>query len=293
MLRRRQINHSVRAQGLHSASWSVRDAAWAVEDRVILGGADLLRTALDAVKWPFERIAWAVEQWVIWPLEERTSGWSATMRAAGVALVAAAAVGAGVAGLLWAAPDKGGEAVGGQAATPPAIATQPAPQPEAAVGVLHGAAPVFKPEADSGVSKAAGAPAVPATSAAAGSGTSSKPAEVPPAITAPGGPAAMKVAGQFAGAFVLYETGQTSAGVRDALRETATPQLARSLLRRPPRLPANAKVPTAKVLNVVPGPRLGGIFTVSASLLRVGVTSELRIDLQKTKDGPKVASVLG
>lgn len=292
MLRRRQINHSVRAQGSHSASWSVRDAAWAVEDRVILGGGDLLRGLIGIVRWPFERIAWAVEQWVIWPLEERTGGWSPAMRAAGLALVATAAVGAGVAGLLWAAPDKGGDTVGGQAATPAAIATQPAPQPKAAVGVLHGAAPVFKPEADSGVSKAAGAQAVPATSAAAGSGTS-KPAEVPPATTAPGGPAAMKVARQFAGAFVLYETGQMSAGVRDALRQTATPQLARSLLRRPPRLPANAKVPRAKVLNVVPGPRLGGIFTVSASLLRVGVTSELRIDLQRTKNGPKVTSVVG
>jgi hypothetical protein len=271
----------------------VRDAAWAVEDRVILGGGDLLRGLAGIVKWPFERIAWAVEQWVIWPLEERTGGWSPAMRAAGVALVATAAVGAGVAGLLWAAPDKGGDPAGSQAATPAAIATQPAPQPEAAAaGVLHGAAPVFKPEADSGTSKAADAQAVPATSAAAGSGTS-KPAEVPPATTAPGGPAAMKVARQFADAFVLYETGQLSAGVRDALRETASPQLARSLLRRPPRLPANAAVPKAKVLNVVPGPRLGGIFTVSASLLRVGVTSELRIDLQRTKNGPKVTSVLG
>jgi hypothetical protein len=271
----------------------VRDAAWAVEDRVILGGGDLLRGLAGIVKWPFERIAWAVEQWVIWPLEERTGGWSPAMRAAGVALVATAAVGAGVAGLLWASSG-GGDPVSRQAATTPLVVpTQPATQPKAAADVLHGAAPVFKPEADSGVSKAAGAQAVPATSAAAGSGTSSKPAEVPPAITAPGGPAAMKVARQFADAFVLYETGQMSAEVRDALRETATPQLARSLLRRPPRLPANAEVPTAKVLNVVPGPRLGGIFTVSASLLRVGVTSELRIDLQKTKDGPKVARALG
>jgi hypothetical protein len=271
----------------------VRDAAWAIEDRVVLGGGDLLRGLVGIFRWPFERIAWAAEQWVIWPLEERTGGWSRAMRAAGVALVATAAVGAGVAGLLWASSGDGGDPVGRQATSTSAIATQPAPQPKAAAGVLHGAAPVFKPEADSGVSKAAGAQAVPATSAAAGAETSSKPAEAPPAITAPGGPGAMKVARQFADAFVLYETGQMSTEVRDALRETATPQLARSLLRRPPRLPANAAVPKAKVLNIVPGPRLGGIFTVSASLLRVGVTSELRIDLQKTKDGPKVASVLG
>ena len=101
------------------------------------------------------------------------------------------------------------------------------------------------------------------------------------------------VAKRFSGAFVLYETGAGNKKVREIFRETATPELSRSLLRRPPRLPEDVKVPTAKVLNVVPGPRVGGIFTVSASLLRVGVTSELRIDLQKTDNGPRVASVLG
>jgi hypothetical protein len=103
----------------------------------------------------------------------------------------------------------------------------------------------------------------------------------------------MKVARRFAGAFVLYETGRGGDAARDAIRETATPRLARSLLRRPPRLPADVVVPKARVVNVVPGPRLGAIFTVSASLLRVGVTSELRIDLEKTKHGPRVTSLLG
>ena len=158
--------------------------------------------------------------------------------------------------------------------------------------VLQGAAPVFKPEADGGVAKAAAGEEAPATTATTGS-AASKPAEIPAALTAPSGPAAMKVARRFADAFVLYETGQTSAEVRDAFHETATPQLSRSLLQRPPRLPADAKVPQAKVLNVVAGPPRGGTLTVSASLLRVGVTSELRIDLQKTKDGPRVVSVLG
>ena len=42
------------------------------------------------------------------------------------------------------------------------------------------------------------------------------------------------------------------------------------------------KVPKAKVLNIVAGPRHGDTYTLSVSLLRVGVTSELRIDMQKT-----------
>jgi hypothetical protein len=105
----------------------------------------------------------------------------------------------------------------------------------------------------------------------------------------------MKVARRFAGAFVLYETGRSDSGVRTAFGETASPRLARALLRRPPRLPANVKVPKAKVVNIVPGPRHGNTHTLSVSLLRVGVTSELRIDVtQDEKSGEwQVTDVLG
>jgi hypothetical protein len=272
---------------------SLANAAWAVEERVVWGGADALRGVADVVRWPFERIAWTVERGLIWPLEERT-GESPTLRAAAIALVAVVAVGAGVAGLLWAAPNNDGDRVPSQV-TARELPTAPQPPPEAktpAAPALHGAAPVFKPEGGGGVSKAAGADAAPAQAATTGAGAEA-PSAVPAAPAAPAGPAAMKVARQFANAFVLYETGEGSAEVRAAFHETATPELARSLLQRPPRLPADVEVPKAKVLNVVPGPRRGGIFTVSASLLRVGVTSELRIDLQKTEDGPRVTSVLG
>jgi hypothetical protein len=95
------------------------------------------------------------------------------------------------------------------------------------------------------------------------------------------GPAAIKVARRFTGAFVLYETGKVTPAVRDTFTETATPQLTRELLRRPPRQPAGVKVPQAKVLNIVPGPHQGDTYTLSASLLRVGVTSELRLDMQR------------
>ena len=42
-------------------------------------------------------------------------------------------------------------------------------------------------------------------------------------------------------------------------------------------------MPQAKVLNVVAGPGAGDRFAVSASLLRLGTTSELRLDLEQAK----------
>ena len=99
------------------------------------------------------------------------------------------------------------------------------------------------------------------------------------------GPAAMEVAQRFADAFVLYEVGQVDAKVRGDIAATSSPALTQALLKRPPRLPANVKVPKAKVLNIVPGPKRGNAYTLSISLLRLGATSELRIDRQKDKSG--------
>ena len=63
---------------------------------------------------------------------------------------------------------------------------------------------------------------------------------------------------------------------------TAAPDLVKQLLERPPRLPADVNVPKAKVLNIVAGPPHEGTYTLSVSLLRVGVTSELRLEMEKT-----------
>ena len=91
------------------------------------------------------------------------------------------------------------------------------------------------------------------------------------------------MAREFAGAFVLYEIGNDSPKVKRRSHATASPDLAQALLGRPPRLPSNVKVPKAKVLNIVAGPRHGGTYTLSVSLLRVGVTSELRIDMRRRR----------
>ncbi len=271
---------------------SIADAAFAVEERVVWGGADVLRRVADAIKWPFERGLWAIERGLVWPLEERADGWGAPARTAGLAALALLAVGAGVIGLLWASGSgsSGSHLRQAVAPTPAPVVQAPAPEPlKAAAPALQGAKPDFSAEADGGVAKSAGeiASSGSGTATSAESTAANSTAEVASSGTGkvePAGPAATLVAQQFASAFVLYETGHLDRRVRSAFRATATPQLARSLLRRPPRLPANTRVPQAKVLNVVAGPHHGSTYSVSVSLLRVGVTSELRLDLQRDKE---------
>jgi hypothetical protein len=271
---------------------SIANAAFAVEERVVWGGADVVRRIAEAIKWPFERIVWAIERGFVWPLEERTGDWSGPVRVLGVVALVLLAAGAGVLGLVWASGSGGGGTPSLRQAAAPLAApiVRQAPQPDpAAAPVLQGAKPDFTAEADAGVSKSssevAGSDNAATTSgstaevAKAASPGSSDPAGA--AAAKPAGPAASKVARQFAGAFVLFETGRKTHEVRTAFNETATPHLTRELLQRPPRLPAGVEVPKAKVLNVVAGPHQGDTYTLSVSLLRVGVTSELRLDMQR------------
>jgi hypothetical protein len=109
----------------------------------------------------------------------------------------------------------------------------------------------------------------------------------------PAGPAALKVAREFAQGFVVYETGGEATEFRDAFKASATPELTRALLRRPPKQPAGVKVPRAKVLNVVAGPSRGSVYKVSVSLLRVGVTSELRLDMERIKTAGETGTGAG
>lgn len=268
---------------------------------MVWGGANVLRGIVDVVKWPFERAIWAIEKGLVWPLEERTGRWNVPLRGIGVATLALAAVGAGVLGLVWAAGSGGGRAPQTQQTSAPIVApaaTRAKEDLAQAAPVLQGATPDFTPKAsvktteagDATAAKASGESAATTDKVSSSPDSASTPAEVVPA-----GPAATTVARQFAGGFVLYETGRSDAKVRTAFAATATPELARELLRRPPRLPANVKVPRAKVLNVVPGPVHGDTYTLSVSLLRLGVTSELRIDMQRDpKNGEwQVADVRG
>ncbi len=259
----------------------------------------------DIARWPFERAAWSVERGLLWPLRERLAGSTPSRRGAGAAALIAIAVAAIVAGVLLRPGDEASpERV---AVAQPVAAPATVPQPSAAQPpgpTLHGVAPSFGVGKGVGVSKsdagdaAAAEPETPDSAAETGAETT--PSEGGPGATTssakpvPAGPAAMKVARRFSKAFVFYEIGRHPARAKAVFAETATTQLAKALGERPPRLPSGAKVPKARVVNLVPGPRAGKAYTVSVSLLRVGVTSELRLTLQEEKGGGwSVAQVLG
>jgi hypothetical protein len=284
---------------------SLSHAAFAVEERVVWGGADVLRGIAEVVRWPFERAIWAIERGFVWPLEERTGDWNPPLRAFGVVALTLLAAGAGVLGLVWASGSGGGGTSSAPEASAPVSApvVRQASQPPAAAAapVLRGARPDFANAPQGSASKspsagaestvaASGSTAEVAKSASSSSGDSANATAVKPA-----GPPATAIAREFAGAFVLYEIGRKTSQVETTFNETATPRLAHELLRRPPRQPAGVEVPKAKVLNVVAGPHKGDTFTLSVSLLRVGVTSELRLEMQRNpKTGVwQVADSLG
>ncbi|MGN6558066.1 MAG: hypothetical protein ACTHLH_08670, partial [Solirubrobacterales bacterium] len=267
-----------------------------------------------------EDLSLALREHLIWPVEDRLLGLSDRGRAAVAGGAVVLVLGLGIGGYALSASG-GSEPVATSPvaalperaphALPPTHAPKPKPEP-----TLHGAPPVFKPAKDKGQAKIGAAEGVesgastaantgnPATdtissspaataSGPAGATTSSSPSTA--AVKGPpAGPAAVAVAHKFAQGFVVYETGGDLATVEKAFGATATPELSKALLRRPPHQPAGVKVPKAKVLNVVPAPSHGTTYPLSVSLLRVGVTSELRLEMERLKDeGWRVTNVLG
>ena len=292
---------------------------------------------------PVEAAWFALQDRVIWPLQDRFAllgpepnrallgGGAVALLIAGVVAVLALSSGGGsnssTTTAVEAAPPR-------QPLAATAAPTQPRPESQAPRETLHGAAPVFTPPspASKGGVKAGKSKAVeeeapsseppsseasdpgdstsssPASARISSDPKSSKAAEGATASTAataratvptgpPAGPAALKIAREFAQGFVVFETGGETARFRDAFKASATPQLTKALLQRPPKQPAGVKVPRAKVLNVVAGPSQGTVYKVSVSLLRVGVTSELRLEMEKLKSGKhaewRVTNVLG
>lgn len=262
--------------------------------RLLLGAADLAR-------WPFERFAWLLERRLIWPLRERVAGRQGPSRSvAGAGALAALAAAAVAVGILW---PSGGHGSGeqGAAPTPVAIAT-PAPQAPAEHlkgPALQGVPPRFSVGGGVGVSKTTGGESSEAdTEVGAEANAEASPPETAAATSSsakpvPAGPAAMKVARRFSQAFVFYEVGERQGQAKAVFGETATPQLASALGERPPRLPQSTKVPKARVVNLVPGPRAGKAYTVSVSLLRVGLTSELRLEMRNKKGQWLITDVRG
>lgn len=296
------------------------DAGWAVREKVFWRFGDARRGVAERAKWPFERLAWGIRRGLVWRLEDRADSLGPLSRGLAIGAVIVVAATAGVAGLLYATPDQepGGATVVATETAAPAVVVpsprqlEPAPKPEP---TLQGASPVFvpEPEGDHPAAKQNGGKGSNANTGTTDSGPAQPLASVltatgsKPGAAASGskarqkgdavaGPKAIEVARRFAYAFVLYETGKAGKVVKQTFAETATPELRKALLKRPPRQPDNVKVPRAKVLNVVPGPAEGGVYSVSVALLRVGLTSELRLDLEPEPGKGKrwrVTDVLG
>jgi hypothetical protein len=261
-----------------------------------------------------EDLSLALRDRVLWPLGDRflALGDGGRAAVAGGAVVLALAIGVGGYSLV-----SSGE---GEPTTvaPVAVTSAPAPEPEVVKAdpkpepepTLQGATPVFKApqgEKSSAAEPEGEATAVASTASNTGNAATDTISSKPGATTTarastatesvdgpPAGPAAIAVARKFADAFVVYETGAEKSQFRQAFKATAAPEVTKALLQRPPRQPAGVKVPKAKVLNVVPAPSHEEVYPVSVSLLRVGATSELRLELEQLKNKDwRVVNVLG
>jgi hypothetical protein len=308
MLRRQRTETDAIDAGGSPRFSALADALWTAQDRF----RSALRAAPGTSRAALSRGTLVFQEKVYWPLSDRAATMSAPARALSFGAVVVIAAAAGVGALLWAAPDRPDNPVVAQTATEtaqPLAAVKAAPATPKGP-TLHGVAPVFKPAvtgraagvdsakpietASSQPSSSAGSSSDSASAGASSGTASTSAAKAANGPGPPAGPAAIAAARDFAGAFVLYETGHTDSGVRKSFNESAAPELSRSLLRRPPSLPANVTVPKAKVVNVVAAPSHGRVYPVSVSLLRVGVTSELRLEMEQLQDKSwQVTNVLG
>src|SRR3954451_7010038 len=168
---------------------SLADAAWAVEDRVVWGAADVFGDMFEAVR----------EEVALWSLPARVAALAATIVLAG----------AGVAAGVLVSDPSGGEQAGPGIVrvSPPPVPTTPSAKTAEATGgpVLQGSTPSFGEEQGGSVTKAEAATEPPASQIAANAtdvaGKSGPAAAGGDSEVA--GPAAIAVAREFAGAFVL------------------------------------------------------------------------------------------
>jgi hypothetical protein len=264
--------------------WAVKNAGWRVQERVLWPAWDVVRGAPGAAAWPVRRAGWTVQRRALWPAQDRLAERSPAVRGGVAGLLIALSAGALVGGALLGTSGGAGETTA-PAHAPQLAADTRAPGPvsvnlaSAQAGkpspqVLEGVPPNLRKTVE-GDAAAGGKSADSAGASAAPTNPEASKAPRPPDV-----PKALAVANRFADAFVLYEVGQGNQAVHKTFADTAAKPLARALTKRPPRQPDGVKVPKAKVLNVVPGPLHGTSLSVSVSLLRLGATSELRLQLQ-------------
>jgi len=245
------------------ARWRAHEAAVAVEEDVVWRSADAIRDLAERageshVGRGADRLRWHLDRRLVWPLTDRLREQGDLVRTAlGTAAVALALASAtGGAMLASGGEDAPAEAAGYIAAS------------EVASGdTLEGVSPNF-------------------TSSQGGSAAAPVRPEARPKD------AIGRTAWDFAQAFVLYEVGRADDAAEDLAR-LATPALAQSLSESPPRLPAEVKVPEARVLNVVVGEPKGKLVDASVSMVRLQAVSELRLTLQRDGKGWLVKEIRG
>jgi hypothetical protein len=253
---------SLRVSADH-AGWSIREAAWSLEERFLWRGSDAAQAALDRAGRATEPLQRLIQTRLAWPLSDAYRARGRKTRAALAASAATLVVAAGAAGAITATDHGSATHLAASPLAPIAPIAKSAPASDSLV--LQGVTPQFQP---------GHAPTAPAPAA--------KPTEKP-----------AEVAWEFAQAFVTYEVGGSSKATASTFASTATKSLAKALKADPPRLPASGKVPKARVLNVVLGTASKQQATASVSLVRLRAVSELRLTLTRTGDEWRVAQVLG
>ncbi len=210
------------------------------------------------------RLRWGLERRLAAPLIAALLKQSNRARMAMAAGLGATAIAAVAVGVLVVS---GGEPSDSRAEPVRAADLTGAGAPE-----LEGVAPDFRPKGD----ESAQPPAKPVSTDSGGAS-----------------PQAISNARRFAGAFLDYEVGRNGKAVADTLTETSTPALGRALKHRPPRLPSDGKVPRARLLNVLAGPRRKREVEVSVAIMRLGAASELRLTMSRANSGWLVSEVRG
>ena len=270
-------NSSLKLRGaLEDVGWHARKAAATVEQKLVWRGGDAVRElAGRAGETPVARGAGRFrslfDRKLVWPLTDRLSYQSDLVRTAIATASVVAALTAATGGAMLASGGEEASPLGAEVAFT-----------TSAVGVgdtLEGVSPNFT----SGQKRSAATPAEPAPKDPIG-----------------------RTAWDFAQAFVLYEVGRADDASEDFQR-LATPALAQALSESPPRLPADVKVPEARVLNVVAGePKTEDpppdapkgatgetLVDVSVSLVRLQAVSELRLTLRRDRKAWRVTEIRG
>ena len=267
--------HSAGNAPLRSA---LANAALAVEDRVVWGAGDLARGFAELIRWPFaaDRLGARELADLAAPGRDRALESADPLRRARGGVLARRRRARGSASPACSRRPGPAEAatVSGPSATRAAPASAgPCRRSAPRARCCTAARPDFAPALSAGVPKSGEAEVLTPNRRRQGrrrsggrrSGAAARASDLRRHRRSPRRGGRDQGRPRFAAAFVLYETGQGGASVRKTFLATATPELTQTLLQRPPRLPANVKVPKAKVLEHSARASAGTAPTLSAS----------------------------